>query len=381
MRASDIAEAVWERESVAARVTRALLAPLAWAFGVVVARRNARYDSVVIASSGLPALSVGNLTVGGTGKTPFAAWCVQQLRMRGAHPAIVMRGVGDDEWRVHGVLNSGIPVIVSPDRGVGLVVARTRGADCAVLDDAFQHRRVARVADVVLLSADRWTGAARLLPAGPFREPLASLRRAHVVVITVKAASATQVDDVMAAVRTAAPGVAQAVVRLTPGPLTLAVTLVLSNAGPTSPSMAPQATRATVPGVPPRDAFTHAPEWLAHREICVVSAIGDPAAFEAQIRGLGAVVRQVWRFTDHHLFSAADAQRIATAAVGSAGVVCTLKDAVKLASCWPREAPPLWYLSQSVVVERGAEAMDRALARLLAARAATSPTAGSVWPQ
>ena len=371
MRWSDVAEAVWERESVTAHVTRALLAPLAWAFGVVVARRNAQYDSVVIASSGLPALSVGNLTVGGTGKTPFAAWCVQQLLMRGAHPAIVMRGVGDDEWRVHGVLNSGIPVIVSPDRGVGLVVARTRGADCAVLDDAFQHRRAARVADVVLLSADRWTGTARLLPAGPFREPLASLRRAHVVVITVKAASASQVDDLMAAVQTAAPAVAQAVVRLTPGPLKLAVAL-LSNVGPASPSMAPPATRA----VPPRDAFTHAPEWLAHREICVMSAIGDPAAFEAQLRVLGALVRQVWRFTDHHDFSAADAQRIATAAVGSSGVVCTLKDAVKLACCWPREAPPLWYLSQSVVVERGAEAMDRALARLLAARAATSPTAG-----
>jgi tetraacyldisaccharide 4'-kinase len=86
------------------------------------------------------------------------------------------------------------------------------------------------------------------------------------------------------------------------------------------------------------------------------------------------------RFPDHHAFSATDATRIADTvrnATGDlAGVVCTLKDAVKLGPLWPREAPPLWYVSQTVVVERGAEALDRAFARVLAARAGTAPTAG-----
>lgn len=361
MDSSAVVAFIWQREAPVARVARALLAPVAWAFGAVVARRNAGYDRAPAASATLPALSVGNLTVGGTGKTPFAAWCVQQLRSRGAHPSIVMRGVGDDEWRVHGVLNPGVSVINSPDRVAGILVARTRGADCVVLDDAFQHRRAARVADVVLVSADSWTGAVRLLPAGPFREPLASLRRAHVVVVTVKAATSARIDDVVVAVRRAAPGVPIAVARLVPGRLHLALALTASPAGSQRPK---------------RDLLSHGPEWLAAREVSVVSAIGDPAAFETQLRGLGAALRKCWRFADHHTYSAAEATAIATDASGSSGVICTLKDAVKLGPVWPREAPPLWYLSQSVVVDRGVEALDQALARLLAARAATTLTAG-----
>ncbi|MBL0172369.1 MAG: tetraacyldisaccharide 4'-kinase [Gemmatimonadaceae bacterium] len=360
MSMSTIVDAVWQGETLPARVARGLLAPAARAFGAVVARRNAYYDSATMSVAALPALSVGNLTVGGTGKTPFAAWCVQQLRARGARPSIVMRGVGDDEWRVHGVLNPNVPVIVSPDRGAGMLVARTRGADCAVLDDAFQHRRASRIGDLVLVSADRWAGAARLLPAGPFREPLSALRRAHVVVITVKAAASARVDDVMAAVRAAAPNVPMAVVRLQPGPLRLAVTVGASSGH----------------GGPQSGMLTHSPEWLAGRDVSIVSAIGDPAAFESQLRDLGAVPGKAWRFPDHHDYSAGDAAQIAAGAAGTSGVVCTLKDAVKLAACWPREAPPLWYLSQSVVVDRGAEALDQVLARLLAARATTTFTAG-----
>jgi tetraacyldisaccharide 4'-kinase len=361
VRLATLAEYVWYGDAMAARALRTLLTPAAWMLGVIVGRRNARYDARTTSSTALPVISVGNLTVGGTGKTPLAAWCVQQLRARGAHPAIVMRGVGDDEWRVHGALNPGVPVIVSPDRTAGLVVARTRGADCAVLDDAFQHRRAGRVADVVLLSADRWTGTTHLLPAGPFREPLASLRRAHVVVITVKAASSAQTDALLAAITRAAPTIPVAIARLVPDQIQLAVTLGAARGGP-------------------RNTFAHPASWLAGKEIGVVTAIGDPAAFEAQLVQMGATLRSVARFPDHHTFTPAEASRIAHAA-GSSGVLCTLKDAVKLAPCWPREAPPLWYLSQSVVVDRGAEVLDRVLVRLLAARTPTTSTAGSVRPQ
>ena len=360
-RAAALAEYVWHGDAIAARAARVLLSPASMLFGAVVARRNARYDKRARPTAALPAVSIGNLTVGGTGKTPVAAWCVQQLRARGANPSIVLRGVGDDEWRVHGVLNPGVPVVVSPDRGAGLLVARTRGADCAVLDDAFQHRQVSRVADVVLVSADRWSGPVRLLPAGPFREPLMSLRRAHVVVVTVKAASSAQVDDVLAAVRDAAPQVPVAVVRLVPDRIQLAVSL-------------------GAPREAPRHLLTHPASWLSGKEISVVTAIGDPAAFEAQLTRMGASLQSVERFPDHHTFTASEAIRLASLA-GPSGVLCTLKDAVKLGPCWPREAPPLWYLSQSVVVDRGAEVLDQVLARLLAARTTTTPTAGRVRPQ
>ena len=171
-----------------ARAVRSALLPASWVFGAIVARRNARFDAATLRRAALPSLSVGNLTVGGTGKTPVAAWCVEQLRARGARPAIVMRGVGDDEWRVHGLLNPGTPVIVSADRSDGVFTARARGADCVVLDDAFQHRQAARVADVVLVSADGFSGRAHLLPAGLYREPLTALRRAQAVLVTDKAA-------------------------------------------------------------------------------------------------------------------------------------------------------------------------------------------------
>jgi tetraacyldisaccharide 4'-kinase len=257
-------------------------------------------------------------------------------------------------------LNPGVPVVVAPDRVAGMLVASTKGADCAVLDDAFQHRRASRLADFVLVSADRWTGRTDLLPAGPFREPLSSLRRADAIIITVKAADAERIGEVAAAVRRAAPDVAQVLLRLVPGPVHLAATIGTAHS----------------PRSPRRDLLMHPPSWLAGRDLVVVSAIGDPAAFEGQLRALGVSIRGARRFSDHHKFSAEDAVHIAASARGTSGVICTLKDAVKLLAHWPREGPPLWYLSQSVVVERGAEVLERALARVLAARPATAPTAG-----
>ena len=91
--------------------------------------------------------------------------------------------------------------IGNSDRAAGVRSAALRGADVAILDDAFQHRRAARVADVVLVSADRWTGDVRLLPAGPYREPLSALRRARLVMLTVKAARDAQVRTLERAIR------------------------------------------------------------------------------------------------------------------------------------------------------------------------------------
>ena len=364
---------IWYDDGLDARATRAMLAPAAALFGAIVRRRNARFDQSTAAGRSralVPAVSVGNLTVGGTGKTPVSAWCAARLRAQGARPAIVLRGYGDDEPRVHALLNPGVPVVVSPDRTAGNVTARTRGADCVVLDDAFQHRRAHREADLVLVSADSWRGRDRLLPAGPFREPLGALRRASVVVLTVKAADAGRVAALEKAVAAAAPEVPRAVARLVPDELRLVSALP-------DPTRAPGAARAERAGLLARPVSD-----LAGRRVGVMTGIGDPAAFEAQLRALGADIVHVARFGDHHAFASQDAARTVGAVAahqddaGFIGVVCTLKDAVKLRDLWPRGAPSLWYVSQSVVIERGAEALDRALARVLAARAVAAPTAG-----
>jgi len=352
---------VWRSSAAGARVARMSLAPFSCLFGAIVARRNAGFDRRArrgeLAVAALPALSVGNLTVGGTGKTPVASWFVSRLRDGGASPALVLRGYGDDEWRVHGLLTPGVPVVVAPERAVGLVTARSKQCDCAVLDDAFQHRQVARTEDVVLVSADAWQEPLRLLPSGPYREPLGSLNRASVAVITVKAASAETVQAVRAAIRRAAPAVPIAQLRLAPGGIRLAATIAGS-----TPSV-------------PRE-LQHDLAWLRGREMLLVSAIADPAAFGRQMEAAGAVVRHHAVFPDHHAFVAGDVSDIVARAGPSVAVVCTLKDAVKLVPLWPRAGAALWYVSQTVVVEQGAEILEQVVARVLAARRATTPTAG-----
>src|SRR5205823_3108250 len=97
--------------------------------------------------------------------------------------------------------------------------AARQGATVVVLDDAFQHRRVRRALDIVLISADRWGNQRRLLPAGPWREPLVAARRAHLLIVTRKAASDEQVDAVHVALAAAAPNVPRLSVAFNPGAL------------------------------------------------------------------------------------------------------------------------------------------------------------------
>ena len=335
---ADVVDAVWYGDAPAARLTRGLLAPLSGLFAAVVARRNARYDAASVVPSPIPAISIGNLTVGGTGKTPVSAWFAAELRARGATPAIVMRGYGDDEVLVHALLNPDVRVFAGADRVALVRDAAAAGADIAILDDAFQHRRAARVADVVLVSADRWRDDVRLLPSGPFREPLASLERASMVVATVKAADSARVAACVRAVRAA-----------TTVPI-VTIDLVPGVPRPVHPERAPSAYPAEGTG-----------------RVLAVSAIGDPAAFLRQLRQGGSDATPL-SFADHHAFDARDVQRIITAAASCTAVVCTLKDAVKLGPIWPGDAVPLWYLPQSVVPRDGVAALDALVRQVLEAR-------------
>ncbi len=367
MTAADVAEWVWYGRGAGPAVARAALAPAALLFRAGAAARGALYDAGLARAHplGLPALGVGNLTVGGTGKTPVAAWACAELRRRGARPALLLRGVGGDEARVHALLNPDVPVVADPDRVRGAARAAEGGADALVLDDAFQHRRARRDVDLVLVSAERWGDAPRLLPAGPYREGLGALRRAAAVVVTRKAASpadadrvATRVAAALGAARGAARGAAAedvAVVHLA------ADALHRWDAG--------------AHGGPGGDAER---PLAALRGAAVVAAagVGDPAAFAAQLAAAGARV-ELARYADHHAYTAADAAQLAGRAKRGALLVTTLKDAVKLGPLWPRGAAPLWYVTQRVTVERGAEALAARLDAVAAAsraRLAHAPT-------
>ena len=351
-------DSLWDSDSALAKAARQTLAPAEMAYRLIVNRRNARYDKGSVVGSAIPAISIGNLTVGGTGKTPVAAWFAAELQKRDAHPAIVLRGYGDDEWRVHSLLNPDVPVVVTPDRVAGVCTALERGADCAVLDDAFQHRRISRVVDLVILSADKWNGRARLLPAGPFREPLSSLRRASIGVVTVKTVSPDQVNELVQAMSAENESLPVAIMRIGFSGVRLAADLkIAGDHALTTPAARGALTDVGQPA-----------EWLSGRTIVGACAIGDPDSFEHQLRRAGANLRDSVRFRDHHDFTPLDVQRLMSLAGGTADVVCTLKDAVKLQAIWPHEGPPLWYVSQSLVVERGAQHLDDSLERLLDAR-------------
>lgn len=344
-------EDVWYGTGVVPRIARAVLRPASWLYGVAVGVRGRRFEGASAQQThATPAVSIGNLTVGGTGKTPIAAWAASRLRARHARPAIVMRGYGGDELLVHARLNPDVPVIVDANRVRGAERARAAGADCIILDDAFQHRRIARASDWVLVAAERWREDLDLLPAGPLREPLSALMRAQVLVVTRKSATRDAAEVVAGRLARRFPHLGIAMCHLALDALVNALT------GAREPLSA-----------------------LGGRVVVGVAAVGSPRDFFAQLSMAGARIDE-HPFRDHHAFTPAEVAALAHRASRNDGLVCTLKDAVKLAPMWPRAAGPLWYVSQIAVIERGETVLDDALETVLAARQSASSTAGSAGP-
>ena len=345
-------ESVWYGGTRVSALARATLAPAGWAYCAAASLRNRLYDFGWLRSvePALPTLAVGNLSVGGSGKTPVAAWAARRLLERGASPAIVLRGYGADEPLVHQQINPRALVIANADRVRAVQQARFDGADCAVLDDAFQHRRIRRRENWLLVSAERWGRDQRCLPAGPLREPRSAIGRATVIVVTRKSAPRASAEAVMRQLSVAAPHAPVALVHLAPSALVDALAGV---------------SRAT--------------ESLRDTKVLAVAAIGNPGAFFVQLRSAGATVDEAV-YRDHHAFDERDVREIVDRGASHDLVLCTLKDAVKLAPLWPRKGPALWYVSQDVEVEHGEAALEASLTTILAARASVPPTAGPAGP-
>jgi len=336
---------LWFGRTLDARMARAALVPPSLAYGLVMRVRRRLYASGAAPSSApaLPAISIGNLTVGGTGKTPFAAWVAQRLAAR-ARPAIVLRGYGEAEPLVHRRLNPGVPIVTDPDRLAAIRDARARGADLAILDDAFQHRRVRRTVDIVLVAVEQLRRPRHLLPAGPWREPLATARAADAIVLTHKGADPDQIAAAERLVAAEAAGPPVAVVHFTAGALA-------DDAGAALPL-----------------------DRMRGANVLAIAAIGEPELFARQLERHGARVALA-AFRDHHRFTDEEVLRLARQVPPDGLAVCTLKDAVKLAGRWPVPGR-LWYVSQHLVVEKGADILDGLFERALEARAHTAITAG-----
>src|SRR4051812_23350103 len=178
---------------VAAMSLRALTSAIEPIYRGVVNARNARFDrGRSVQRVDRPVISVGNITTGGTGKTPVVRWLADALRARGIQPAILMRGYKSAPGQTSDeqeLLRSQLPSVVvhaNPDRVAGAqeVLRDHPDVQAFILDDGFQHRRLHRDFDLVLIDATNPFGYDRLLPRGLLREPLAGLARAHAILIT-----------------------------------------------------------------------------------------------------------------------------------------------------------------------------------------------------
>jgi len=301
---------LWTSRRPDARLARAALLPLAGLWRAALASRNLAFDRGLLRARdlALPTVAVGNLTVGGSGKTPIAGWIARYYLARGQKPGILLRGYGLDEVLVHEHNAPEAIVVADPDRAVGARQAEALGATVLILDDAFQRRDVRRDLNLLLVAAETSRAVRWPLPAGPWREPLSAASRADALIVTRKRAD-----------RATAEAVRDELAGRVAGPAAIVHLGVRRYEGMVS--------RRPLPA-----------EELNGKRVVAASAIADPEAFIAQTKATGAQVQPAtWR--DHHEFRDEDVAWLVRAARKVDHLVLTEKDAVKLRDRWPASIP------------------------------------------
>lgn len=352
------ARAEWFRELASGRARgpaalawRTLLTLAEGPYAAAMRLRNAAYDRGWKRThrAGVPVICVGNLTLGGTGKTPLVAWVARWLRGQRLRPALISRGYRADESGTNDEALEleqrlpDVPHVQHADRvEAARVAVEELAAQCLVMDDGFQHRRLHRDLDIVLLDATAPFGFDHVFPRGLLREPVAGLRRAGVVALS-------RADLVPAEVRRR---VRQTVARLAPEAAWLEI-----------------AHRAeTLLGA--RGA-TAAVETLRDRPVAAFCGLGNPAGFRGTLAQCGYRVVEFREYPDHHAYTRDDVADLAAWAerLPIEAVVTTHKDLVKLRA--ERLGPrPLWALAIGIEFLAGREALE---ARLRAVADACPP--------
>lgn len=312
------------------------LAPFSLVFGALARARTRLYRSGVFKTErvGAPVISVGNLTVGGTGKTPLVEWVARAVAEEGLRPCVLTRGYGREEIQNRVVVSDGVraragvreggdeavllaeslsgvaSVVCDRDRVGAACWAREHlGAQAFVLDDGFQHMRIARDLDIVTLDATEPWGGGHLLPWGRLREPVTALARAGCVVIT-RSDLARDLERIRSqAARLTDARVVASRVR----------TRGLRRIGDATQE---ESARVGVESI------------AASGPVAAFCAVGNPRAFFEQLRKQGFGLRHTRSFPDHHNYTSAEVETFARDAgrAGALALLTTAKDAVKLRS-------------------------------------------------
>ena len=308
--------------------------------------RNARYDhgTAKIHRLPVPVICVGNLTLGGTGKTPMVAWLARWFRQQGVRVAIISRGYGaaagsrnDEALELEEQLPD-VPHLQNPDRVVaGHVAVDELQSEVIILDDGFQHRRLYRDLDIVLIDAVAPFGHGYLLPRGFLREPVSGLRRAATVVLT-------RSDMISDECRTA--------IRRRIGKLAPAANWIEMVHQPSE--------------LRDSEGKTKPLEILAGADVAAFSGIGNPEGFDHTLTVCGYRVAARRTFPDHHGYSADDIRQLGDWIQGLdvMATVCTHKDLVKIGL--PKlGGKPLWAVCVGMTPQSPTAALEEALRALV----------------
>jgi tetraacyldisaccharide 4'-kinase len=350
---------------------RAGLAAASATYRVALAARSASYRIGVLSTRTLPVpvISVGNITVGGSGKTPLAEVVALALADMGARPAVISRGYGRRSRGVRIVADGGgillgardggdepvllaerlpgVPVVVGESRyEAGAVAVGSCGAGALILDDGFQHRTLTKDLEIVVISGQLPWGNGRLFPRGSMREPLSALKRAGVVVVT-NPATAAVTNEVAQVLRRKGS-------RAT----------ILS--GAYRPTSLRQGDGGHV-----ADAST-----LTGRRVLALAGLAAPSGFVATAESLGAEVTGVAAFPDHYWYTTGDLARVAARAreTGAEAILTTEKDWIRIRDIPKGESPrkngppgdmSFWVLSVRLDMGSDRGALLQALAETL----------------
>lgn len=311
------------------RAASIALAPFSGIYSGLVRTGNALYRREVFRALRVdaPVISVGNLTTGGTGKTPLVEWIARELAANGRRVCILTRGyrressgrvivsngneifvdanlAGDEPFLLAENLKGEAAVVCDADRVAAAIWAKENlRANTFVLDDGFQHQRIARDLNIATIDATNPWGNGRLLPAGILREPRAALARADCVVIT-------RADDPRQ------------------------VASVQEEIGRLAPNASVFTCRTELKGLHPLHATENTTETLDGVQFGAFCAVGNPESFFSLLRANGYQVQSTRAFRDHHKYSASEIANIAREAIAAnaEGLLTTTKDAVKLRS-------------------------------------------------
>ncbi|OUV75040.1 MAG: tetraacyldisaccharide 4'-kinase [Planctomycetaceae bacterium TMED138] len=291
-------------------------------YEALVRLRNYGYDHSILTvkKASAPVISVGNLTLGGTGKTPLVAWLAHWFAQHNKKPAIISRGYKaktgqlSDEAAELKILLPTVPHYANKQRIIAAGEAVTKGSDVLLLDDGFQHRQISRDLNLITIDATDPFGCNRIFPRGLLREPLWGLKRADALVLT-------RTDQVSIKTRNEIQE--------------QCFQFVGSHDKPWIETEHRPSNLRLVDGT------TQPLKTLQDKRILSLSAIGNPGAFHRTLTTLGHEPVATLTFPDHHTYTTDDIHRISeeTESVGAEIIVTTLKDLVKLPLASVRNRP------------------------------------------